>query len=284
MGRRRKADEDEDKEPWREVLADEDDSGLADVDTRDLLLSEEKHFTLPSGQSVRCRNDKEFAATAINAAPYLNIQDQVGPEDWPHIRTFLQNLLLMEALQQEISDPRVISGAPAAQKELRSLYNTVQTQLNNFAKIDPLRKARGDDEQTTAEWRRGVMNRALQYAENHIGEFTWLARCPSLTCLHNNQPFPMLMEVPHFAFDSSAGPGVVWNEEIMDMVHLGYCREDCGHEAHNKPYEGRLSVRDAARILRVAAIGILAICKDRSFSLGIDYDLDQPETLKPFVQ
>lgn len=90
-----------------------------------------------------------------------------------------------------------------------------------------------------------------------IGTFTWV--CPSCNK-------PNINEVPHFAFRCKKDPYAIWNEDIMELVR-----------------QRRLTIKEAAKILQISPIGVLAICYERGYSLWIDYNLDKPETLEPLI-
>jgi hypothetical protein len=140
-------------------------------------------------------------------------------------------------------------------------------QLIASYKLDPLKGKRREEGASAAEALENARQSAVAYAREHVGEFTW--RCPRCGGMN-------MMEVPHFAYDSAAGTHVIWNAEIADAVRKYYTRHgDC---------DGALSVRDAARILRISPIGFLAICFERGFDLGVPFDLDKPETLKALVE
>jgi hypothetical protein len=245
-------------------------------------------FGLPSGHHVDCQGDAEQQLCRLTAQPYLDAQDAFPPDVWVHVKHFLEAVLMRDRLMRRLNSLEGEQATAQKQREMRQLLALLTGQIEEYTKkLDPLRQARGDEGQSPAEWRKWVMEKAIAYAEGHLGEFTWLATCPEPDCRYHDEPFPMLMETPHFAFDAAAGRGVVWNDEVLNLVHRHYCRLDpdlgCDHPAHMAHFDGSLSVRDAARILRVSPIGILAICYERGFALGVEFDLDRPESLARYV-
>lgn len=243
-------------------------------------------YRLPSGHVIECLGQAEYKLCEDTAKPYLEVGAQIPEEAWLHIKSLLDLVVLRERRVAQTRHPLFHELDIKSQKEIYQGVTSLTSEITSFAqRLDPLKQARGDDGMTPAEWRIDVMAKALTYAQTRLGEFTWMALCPDPRCKFNEQPFYMILETPHFAMDPAAGPAVIWNEECAELVHRHYCQTaDCHHPSHRK-YTGSLTVADAARILRISPIGLLALAWEKEYDLGMmdEIDLDQPDTLKPYI-
>jgi hypothetical protein len=155
------------------------------------------------------------------------------------------------------------------------LLDKLDTQLANFRKLDPLRTQRGAEGMTDAQWRIWMLEEGEKYAQEHLGEHVQTVTCPNHECKHYRTPFVVHGQKPHWAFDFAAGPDVIWNTEISELVHMHYCKaQSCEHVAHRKQYTGSLSLQDAAKILRISPFAILFAFYERKFDPGFNCDLD----------
>jgi len=225
---------------------------------------------LPHEYQVSCVGRDEYELCLRNAKPYMEAEEI--PEDYAMlIQMQINNYLNVYRLQKSLSDPSYTDNLPARdlhnlQVDLNKAQATIQA---NAIKLDPLKRKRLVEGMDMADFLEGLKQETANYAKDHIGEFTWM-------CPHCNGV--CLMEVPHFAFDSAAGTKVIFNQEVFELIRKGNIPND--PELEHK-YEGWLSVKDAAKILKISPIGILAIAlpEEKAFDLGIEYDLDSPESI-----
>lgn len=224
---------------------------------------------LPGGYSIICSNEEEYKYCMAVAVPYINQRDEIAPNYWAEIHLLVSTYQDLFRTEQLLGDPMWMRQQSAEDiTKLKNANNKNRNYIQQYsAKLDPLKKKREDGVSAT-EFLENQKAEAEQYAKEHLGQFTWM-------CAHCGQV--NLMEVPHFAFDSAAGPKVVWNQQIMEMVRKHYSRE-------GSSYDGSLSIKDAARILRVSPIGLLAISIEMEFDIGIEYDLDKPDTFRHLVE
>lgn len=232
--------------------------------------------TLPYGYMIPCYNEEEYQYCIQAAKPYVNAQEDIAEDYWTYIHMQIMNLLQLRRMQELLQHPDKLHAMDAKQyNALAGRIIALQRQIREQAqKLDPLKLRKKDIEGlSAADFLDAQREEALEYAKAHIGEFTWMCgHCGGIN----------LMEVPHFAFDSAMGAGkAVWNREVFELVRHYYRPDDASVD---EKYQGGLSVCDAARVLRVSPIGIMAIAFERGFDLGFEYDLNKPETLAPYVQ
>lgn len=251
------------------------DSIMEQVDVEAPKLPREKRtINLPHGYEVECNDPDEYAYVMRSAQSYLKRAEEVPVDYGAVVHMQIMNFLTLYRIDKKLGKWDDVSddekGSAEEYKDLLTQRNRVQSVIKEAIKNDPLKWKSKTGDKTMPELFQEQVDAGLAYAKDHIGEYRW--QCAKCGTVH-------LHEVPHFAFDP-AYPGAVWNQVIFEMVRRHYAPAD--PEVKNK-YESSLSVADAAMILDVSPIGILAIAMERGFDLGFKFDLNKPESFIGYI-
>lgn len=254
-------------------------------------------FELPGGRTVECHTPDEAESVARDAAPYLERSDKIPSDYWPIIHMLLENHLQLRRLVERIAQLQApgVQADPKVVVELLKQQDRLQDRIAQTSlKLDPLKRDESGDanpHEILAEY----LTELRAYMKDHIGEFQW--QCPQ--CGGQN-----ICEVPHFAFDPTWGPKAIWNADVYEQVRRYYLwRQRLESAVRFAPppirkylldpntdlarvlkEAGGLSVIEAANVLKISPIGLLATGKlDHDFDFGFEFDLDKMETLFPYI-
>lgn len=237
---------------------------------------------LPNRTFVQTQSKDEYDFVKSALDDLMSLADFTG--HYADLYTLLSTKYRLFLLsRKEKSDNKDIELMSKLSTEIRNLQDSLGISR---------KQTQGSGGETPVEFWENMKNDASEFRKEHLYCFKYVCGfCGSVS----------VNDVPHFAFVHCTTP---LNErnclQCMDdsvpeqYRHLSFERRIkfrtniCGkkvwsQEVANMVRDKTLTVQQASRILQIAPIGLLIMAREREFDLGIEYDLNHPDSLEPFV-
>lgn len=267
---------------------------------REMERTGDWRYELPNGSCVEVASRDEYENVKRVARPYVEAGDELSGDAWNDVLLFLKNNVALYDLHRQHRENRIRvekikqvskrqemsdSLAPI-QSEIVKQINALQATINTQRlKLDALRSMSNSESASLEEFLAGIKEEAVEFCEDHLGEFQWMTTCPSPDCRFYREPFTVLQQAPHFAFDCSVSPQVVFNRQVYELTALYYEEKEKARQkleasfinlgtGYPQKYDSAgLSFTDAARILRISPIGWIAAIHEKQ-EAGLYFPLD----------
>lgn len=259
---------------------------------REMEQTSEYTYTLPNGSRIECANGYEYVQVEQTAKPYVEKQERIPSNRWIDVVNLLQAKLNLDRIQKKLTDiekrqSRVMERGKEDEIEefeikwgsslvgLTRQWKDFQQTVNEIRKnLDVLKSDEAQKAETMDEFIQRNHEETIDFANDHLGEFSWLTTCPSVNCVHYKKPFLVLQQSPHFAYDFSASPYIIWNWKVFYLTQKFYTPKEQWTDAHKKLDSPGLSFGDAAEILMISEIGWVAAIYEKQALGLVEFPID----------
>jgi hypothetical protein len=302
------SDEEEIARLWEDVKSEPPKTRRVAVSDFDKLREMERlnkyYIELPNGSKVACADAEEYEEVKNIAAPYLAATEDITQDGWNDVYQLLTLHLLNFVINRKLTEIRKRANAikdqrkraeyedsqGGLQSDLIKQVNQVQRLITEQRlKLDQVRAAASKIQGgTLVEYIQKIEQDTFEHCTSHKGEYQWITCCPEPSCRRYTEPFVVLQQAPHFAFDFAASPSLIWNERVALLTAKYYTPKKDWSDAMRKLDSNGLSFRDAAGILNISPIGWMAAiyerCQDGNFEFPMDLEsiLNKPSALAKY--